>query len=61
VTLTRYWRTPGYGYGGAGCVTSQGLRIRQAGVIDGEILPALATEMGEGTGMDYSRVKFFLD
>jgi hypothetical protein len=61
VTLTRYWRTPGYGYGGAGCVPSQGLRIRQAGVIDGEILPAPGYRDGGRNWYGLLPVKFFLD
>jgi hypothetical protein len=57
-----YWRLPGFGEPpgvaarGSECVPSQGLRIRQAGMIGGEILHAHGYEMGEVTGADYSRV-----
>jgi hypothetical protein len=40
VTLTRYWRTPSCDCRGSICVLSQGLRIRQAGLIGDEILSA---------------------
>jgi hypothetical protein len=40
VVHTQYWRTLRCGYRGPGCVSSQGLRIRQAGLTCGEILPA---------------------
>jgi hypothetical protein len=47
VALTRYWKTPRRGYWGPRCVPSRGTRIRQVGLIGGEILPA-RDHLGEG-------------
>jgi hypothetical protein len=53
MALTRYRRTPWYGYRGPGFVSSRGLRVRQVGLIGGEILPAHGYRDG---GRDWCRL-----
>jgi hypothetical protein len=51
VVLTRYWKPPG---------TSLARGMRWSGLTSCEILPPVTIGIGECTGVDYSRVLFFL-